>query len=136
MNDLNWSHKDEWGMRGKDFLIVVSRHEEPLSEVFPELGIHRWCVYAYVYPAHPHFAAFDANGSMWQEATQDMPLHWCPSFFQAHYNGDGITSFQVGADYNHIGDAHYTHFSTKDQARSVFTDAVNLHAWLTERSAI
>ena len=41
-----------------------------------------------------------------------------------------ICSIQVGADYNHLWDAHYTYLATADEANSVFVDAEELFAWL------
>lgn len=130
----SWSHKDEWRTRGENFLVIVSRHEVELSKHMPELDINRWCVYAYIYPAHPLFSTFKVDGGMFQEATSEMPLHKGPTLFEVHRGPDGaVGSVQVGADYNHIYDDHYTYYLTKEQARSVFNDAEELCNWLTER---
>lgn len=129
MNIKNYRHKDEWKRQGRDFLIVVSRHSVDVAEYE---GPHRWCVYAYVYPKHPHFARFDGTEKMWQDAASALPLHGGPSFCRKHMNAAGeVTSYQVGADYNHLRDDQYTHFATAEEACSVFVDANNLFDWLT-----
>ena len=127
-----WRHKDEWRRDGTGCCVIVSRHEVPLYEPHAE-GPHRWCVYAYVYPAHPHFANFSGD-KMFQDAATMMPMHAYPSFLQWHRAEDGKpTSVQVGADYNHLHDDRYTHFVTADDAASVFSDADMLFDWLDER---
>lgn len=135
----NWRHKDMWSMDGKNFMVLVSRHSEPVREAsacFDSEGPHRWCVYAYVYPKHPHFAAFNGTEEMWQDAATQMPLHGGPSLCRKHLDGKTaeVTSYQVGADYHHLHDWQYTEYATQDDARSVFADAEELHAWLTERA--
>lgn len=80
---MDWDHKDLWRKRGADFLVEVSRHSEPVREesgCFDAEGPHRWCVYAYVYPKHPHFANFDGTDRMSQDAASALPLHGGPSF--------------------------------------------------------
>lgn len=135
MGDFDlWSHKDEWKAAGSSFCVVVSRHGvKPIDETE---GANRWCVYAYIYPKHPHFKAFDGR-DMWQEAATIMPLHSGPSFLRYHLDEDGeVTSVQVGADYNHYGDDRYTHMAARDDAIGVFHDAEALFKWLADRAAI
>jgi hypothetical protein len=122
-----WDHKDAWRRFGKDFMVEITRHSvaRPESSPFDD-GPHRWCVYAYIYPKHPHFAAFSGR-DMWQDAAVALPLHGGPSLLRWHYNDNGEpTSVQVGADYNHLHDNHYTHFATAEDAYSVFLDADEL----------
>jgi hypothetical protein len=123
-----WTHKDEWKRQGDTFCIVISRHEgTPID--FTE-GIHRWAIYAYIYPKHPLFKEFDGE-KMFQHATSILPLHWGCSFLRVHNNGKEITSYQVGCDYHHLHDSHYTHYRTKDDASEVFFDADELFDFLT-----
>ena len=130
----NWTHKDEWKMTGKDFIVQVSRHSATPSEYDLSEGVNRWAVYAYIYPRHPHFASFTGD-DMNQDAACMMPLHCGPSFFRRHIGDDGKTcSVQVGADYHHLYDSRFTHHATKEDAGEVFGDAENLHVWLSERS--
>jgi hypothetical protein len=134
----NWQHKDIWSMGGQNFMVQVSRHYEPVREAsacFDSDGPHRWCVYVYIYPKHPLFAAFDGTEKMWQDAATQMPLHGGPSLCRMHFNTKGeITSYQVGADYHHLHDWHFTQHATQSDAAEVFSDADQLHAWLTERA--
>lgn len=124
-----WRHKDLWTVRGRDFAVEVSRHTESPDE---DRGEHRWAVYVYVYPAHPYFAAFDGD-SMWQDAATALPLHSYPSFLRWHRNDAGEpTSVQVGADYNHLYDTHFTHYATREDAAAVFADAKRLWAFMEE----
>jgi len=132
---MDWKHKDMWSIRGKDFMVQVSRHAEPSREessgCFDAEGPHRWCVYAYIYPKHPHFAAFKGN-DLWQEATGVLPLHAGCSFLTYHRRDSGdVTSVQVGCDYNHLHDNEYTQHATKEEAWEVFVDAEQLVARLT-----
>ena len=126
-----WDHKDHWRLRGKDFMVEVTRHGTTADPYF-ERGAHRWAVYAYIYPSHPHFSAFDGP-AMWQPAASILPLHGGPSFLRAHVDADGkVTSYQVGADYDHLHDEHFTFYATKEDAREVFSDAEELHEWLSK----
>ena len=131
-----WRHKDVWSMDGKDFMVQVSRHSVTLIDpgcCYDSEGPHRWCIYAYIYPKHPHFAAFDGTETMWQDAAAMLPLHGGPSLCHKHLNAAGeVASYQVGADYNHLHDWRFTQQATKEDAREVFSDAKQLHAWLTE----
>jgi hypothetical protein len=129
-----WDHKDLWRKHGKDFLIEVSRHNASPSSIDMEAGPHRWCVYAYIYPKHPHFANF--NGPrMWQDATRDLPLHGGASLLDYPMYEGKVTSAKVGADYNHLGDTEFTHMATKEDAAEIFVDAECLFAWLQKRAA-
>jgi hypothetical protein len=127
-----YRHKDVWTRRGTGFAIEVSRHEG--TPIIADEGPHRWAVYAYVYPEHPHFAAF-AGEEMFQPATQALPLHAYPSFFRVHRDNDGeVCSYQVGADYHHLHDEHYTRMATREDAGVVFRDADELWEWMSQRA--
>lgn len=133
-----WSRKDLWSRRGDGFCVEVSRHSVPLSNISPELGEHRWCVYAYLSPDHPHFAKFDGTGSFFQEACAELPLHGGPisnaSYLRYHYDADGKTTcIQVGADYGHLHDGRFSHL-TPEQASAVLFDGDRLFRWLTEKA--
>lgn len=131
----NWRHKDEWRRDGKDFIVVVSRHYSEPSLFNHGEGVNRWAVYAYIYPAHPHFEKFRGN-DLFQIATSCLPLHAGPSTLKYHNKADGtMTSVQVGADYHHLYDDHYTHYATRDEARSVFIDAERLFDVLSAMNA-
>lgn len=124
-----WRHKDEWRRSGKDFAVMVSRHSESDSceptGCFDSEGPNRWCVYAFIYPKHPHFVNF--NGlNMWQDATS-LGFHGGCSFLKYHHDNNGnIVSIQCGCDYNHLGDWEYTRHATPDEAYEVLRDAENI----------
>jgi hypothetical protein len=130
----NWPIRHEWKRRGKGFLVMVSRHSGVHDE---DIGPYRWCVYAYLYPNHPHFAEFDGD-RIWQPAALAMPFHFGATLVSYHYSAkDGnysVTSVQVGADYNHLHDGRFTHMETPDDARQVFSDAEELFSWLQSKS--
>ena len=129
----NWRHKDEWRREGSGFQIVVSRHGVPVDDITDQ-GPHRWAIYAYIYPKHPHFDAFDGT-DFWQDATQVMPLHCGCTFLRNHVDEKLVTtSIQVGCDYNHLHDDDYTFYETPEDAWTVFHDADALFAWLESRS--
>lgn len=72
---------------------------------------------------------------MYQDAATELPLHAGPSFLQCHTDGNGVTtSVQVGADYNHLHDDHFTHYATAEDAMSVFLDADDLAKFLAAES--
>ena len=130
--DTDFQHKDEWRRFGKNFLVTVTRHFDDPSPTRPYEGPHRWAVYAYIYPSHPHFAKF-VGDDFWQPAAQVLPMHYCVSFLRRHYNAEGATtSIQVGADYHHLHDGHFTGYATREDAGEVFHDATVLFEKLTE----
>lgn len=128
-----WDRKEEWHKRGNNFLIVIHRHEVKLLD--PYEGPHRWAVYAYIYPKHPHFAAFKGP-DMWQDATS-LGFHGGCSFLRYH-RGDAeeVMSVQCGADYHHLHDDRFTDMATPDEAHEVFSDAEELFEKLTRMGAV
>lgn len=129
-----WRRKELWSRKTATFCVEVSRHdEEPLSAISPELGPHRWCVYAYLYPAHPRFQKFDGTNSFFQSACSELPLHGVitgASYLQYHYAGGGQTvCIQVGADYNHLRDERFSH-TEPENSGEVFDDAERLFSYL------
>lgn len=120
-----WKKKELWHRRGEGFCVEVSHHKSDVR-IDDSEGPNRWCVYAYIYPKHPHFKNFEGD-SMWQDAASTLPLHGGPSFLRDHFDAQGnITSIQVGSDYHHLHDESYTHMDTEEDARSVFCDADEL----------
>jgi len=128
--NMEWKHKDLWISRHKDFVVEVSRHVVQIHEEL-DLGPNRWCVYVYVYPTHPLSGSIDLSGGVWQDALANLPLHGGCSFFRVHQQFKGeATCVQIGCDYNHYRDDHYTHMATKEEASSVFQDAEELFVWM------
>ncbi len=128
VNMEDWKHKDLWSRRSDYFCVEVSRHTSHSD--FIERGENRWCVYAYIYPTHPHFKNFSGS-DMWQEASTVLPLHGGPSMLRWHKDVAGhVTSIQVGADYDHDGDEWFADCATADDASTVFWDADELFKWL------
>lgn len=126
----DWKWKELWRKRGKGFCVEVSHHTITYPPLYKHGGRNRWCVYAYIYPAHSHFAAFDGD-ELWQQATKVLPLHGGASLLRRHQDKSGkLTSVQVGADYNHDGDEEYTHCDEAEAASKVFWDADELVTWL------
>lgn len=127
-----WKRKEVWHKYGDGFCVEVSHHTSlPISK---EEGPHRWCVYAYIYPTHPHFEKFEGD-KIYQDAATALPLHGGASLLHWHQDGKGkITSVQVGGDYNHDGDAKYTHCEDSADAYPVFRDAEELVTWLSGAS--
>ncbi len=130
---MGWQHKDEWKHVGNSYAVVVSRHTTETDHRLE--GPHRWAVYAYIYPAHPHFAKFNGP-DFHQPATDCMPGHSYVSYLRTHRNDNGdACSIQVGWDYNHLHDTEFTHCADKGSASAVFRDAEELVQWLEERQA-
>lgn len=137
----DWRHKDEWTKRGENFLVKVSRHSDDGFDIhdgeFVKTGRveHKWCLYAYIFPKHPHFSKFEGD-SMWQDASAFYDWHCGCSYLEYHrdYKGE-ILSVQVGCDYNHLHDDHFLDMATKESARSVFGDADELFETLTRIGA-
>ena len=128
---MNWNHKDEWSVRGTDFLVQVTRHAvKPIKGFSVGEGENRWCVYAYIYPKHPKFSEFTEE-AIYQPATENIPFHGGCSLCRLHANSSGErTSVQVGADYNHLHDEEFTCLSTPKEAWEVFHDAEKLFGYL------
>lgn len=122
--------KNIWTKIGKNFLIEISRHSVDLP--YGTTGVHRWCIYAYIYPSHSLFTKFDLNSeNSHQDVVYDFPLHGGCTYFRYHYNSShNVTSVQIGCDYNHLGDDHLTHYSTEEDALEVFLDAMDLFEFL------
>ena len=117
----NWEHKEEWTKAGENCLVKVLRHEQPIIDGFGGRGGNIWCVYAYIYPEHPLFSRLSST------EPSGLPLHKGETFFKIHHGEDGVvTSVQIGADYNHLGDERFTHMHLKDDAIEVFADAITL----------
>ncbi len=113
---------------------ILHRRGLSLHRAGPESyddGRHRWNVYAYVYPNHPHFKNF-SGPAMWQDAATAMPFHAGPSFLRWFYDDDGKpVSVKVGSDYHHLGDDGYSFVKTEAEAFGIFDDAAQLFDWLT-----
>ncbi len=132
-----FQHKDEWRVNGSNFCIVISKHEvtpSPDEELFRHEGIYRWAVYAYIYPKHPRFALFSGK-SIFQDGCS-LPLHGGCSYIQSHELDGKITSWQVGADYHHDGDSHFTELGTLDRVTTVVYDAERLYDFLQKEDGI
>ena len=128
---------EDWKRGSNGFLVVVNHHTSSINaELACGEGPHRWCVYAYIYQNHPHFEAFDGTEAMWQDAATILPMHGGPSLLRVHtkYPDHAITSYQVGADYNHLHDDEYTHMANEIEAASVFRDADELFEWLSAKA--
>jgi len=125
----NWKHKDLWSKRSKNFTVEISRHTKQVE--YPE-GPNCWCVYAYIFPKHPHYAEF-VNDHMFQDAAAMMPMHGGPSLLQWLWNGEKKIGVKVGCDYQHLHDDHFQHYAKEDDAYEVFHDAEDLFQWLAAR---
>lgn len=125
---LNWKPRHTWTDHADTFAVEVSRHT---SNSFLDEGPNRWCIYVYIYPKHPLFAQIDLNGGIWQNLPEDLHLHGgCTSFTVYKSYGGEITSVKIGCDYSHYGDDHYMRMGTKEEAKSVFSDAEELFNWM------
>lgn len=136
----NWDHKSEWRKRGNNFMVTISRHDVKPSELRDaDEGLHRWAVYAYIYPKHRLFDSFIPDGEMWQAATSALPLHAAPSLFITHRAGDNkdeVSAFQIGADYSHLYDDEYYRMDDSTFPNSVTHDAEQLFMHLQEASDV
>lgn len=133
-----WIHKDEWRLNGEQFTITVCRHTSPSIPSLPSLpslqsneGVHRWTVYAYIYPKHWYFDKFNKSSIIFDDVCTNLPLHGGPTFLEFHRGLDAVNSVQVGCDYNHYDDEYYTHLATFEDAKSIFNDAQELFNWLS-----
>lgn len=129
-----WRRSEEWQRDGDGFRVVV-KHTKNSPGPFSDRGPHYWYMYAYIYLWHPLFSTFtgpDIN----QPATRALPLHGGPTYFQRHCPPGGTsTAVQIGADYRHDGDNHFTFASTPTQASEVFDDADALFDYLLAAAA-
>lgn len=137
MTSKEWRHKDEWTKRGEHFLVKISRHSDQQYAIvngeFKFMGNveHKWCLYAYLFPKHPHFSKFEGT-SMWQDASNFFDWHSGCTYLEYHRDNDSkVVSIQVGCDYNHLHDYRYLNMATAEDARAVFNDADDLFKTLT-----
>src|ERR1700749_75877 len=130
-----WGRRDSWRKHGKDFMVEVYHYTETPREETSWYGEgegpHRWNVYAYIYPKHPHFAAFKRDEGMWQEAGATLGFHGGVSLLEYPQYDDKVTCVKVGCDYNHLHDAPYTRMENREQASEIFDDADTLFERLT-----
>lgn len=118
--DSSWDRSENWRKRRQAFAVEV-KHWQTIETSF--FGRHRWAIYAYLYKTHPRFGRFEGD-SLWQPATDDLPLHGGCTYL--HYHGSKraeVDCVEVGADYMHLGDEHFTEFSTSEEAGQVFREA-------------
>ena len=121
---INWRHKDEWITDGTGFAVSVCRNE---GYPFSDRGPNVWTVYAYLYSSHPLTKTFDDTDDISQDAADKMDFHCGCTCLRRYFKPNGeLASIQVGCDYNHLYDGHYTHMGSKDEAASVFADAEHL----------
>ena len=124
-----------WQRRYDQFSIEVVRQTQPrkMDVRHDHRGPYLWTLYAYIYPPHPHFAAFSGN-EHWQPATDDMPLHGGCTFVEYYWKqgktGLVVTAVQVGCDYNHPHDEVHTRDA---EGFAPFRDAKRLAIWLLEQ---
>lgn len=122
---------EHWVRRGRTFAVEV-RHHICTLELH---GIHRWCVYVFLYPTHAKFReAMEPEFAVC--SLPNAPLHRGATFRRTHLNEDGtdIVSVEVGADYNHLHDERFTWMATPEDAREVFADADALFDWAEANS--
>ena len=129
-----WVHKDIWRKYGNKFLIEVSRHDQELSEIDRAFGRgpNLWTIYAYIYPGHPRFSAFEGS-DMWQPAASALPMHGGPSFMHVHESKGVITSYQVGCDYRHLHDDYFSTMGA-DEVGRFMDDADEIFEYLSAKA--
>jgi hypothetical protein len=133
MNRLNdYTHKEIWSRRGKDFLIEVVRWETLTEEKYKKIkeegyafnGRFVWNIYCYLYPKHKKFNLPE------NEEYGECPInsfHYGCTYVNWHRKADGtITSKQYGNDYNHYGDECFTYIEKPEDAYTIFNDADEL----------
>ena len=134
-----FDYKEEWRLRGPDFSVKISRHNVAPDDY---RGRNRWAVYAYIYPHHRLFNQISEDSSIYD--VPELPLHGGCTFFAVHRAGgarakqpgavvgpNGITSYEIGCDYDHLGDERFTFMRTAEDAAAVFADARDLYKALT-----
>jgi hypothetical protein len=122
--------------REKHYMIEVYHwYSEPYKDWNDGDGGNKWNVYCYIYPEHPLFKKIKANGGMWQDALNVLPLHCGVTYFEPNYKKEGrklvITSYKIGCDYNHLYDDEFTHMTIKDVNRIKY-DAKRLYEYLED----
>lgn len=118
-----WSAKESWQKRGTNFLVEVYHYWEGIHDFAPGDGGHRWNVYAYIYPDHPHFAKFEGL-SLYQDAAKVLHLHLGATHISMPFYEGKQTCVKVGSDYNHLHD-DFT-FVDSGGDHPVFQDAQEL----------
>lgn len=134
-----YTHKETWSRRGKDFLIEVVRWETMTEEIYKKLqkdiglnnGRYVWNIYCYIYSKHKLFDAI--LGEEYEDCP--VPFHGGCTLSQWNRKQDGtVTSKQYGCDYNHYQDEHFTFIEKPEEAYEVFNDAEEIFNELSERN--
>lgn len=135
----------EWRMESpcSTFCVFVARHRKSNG--------NGWCVYAYVRKGHRLFDALNVGHFNYFDidVISSMPLHGGCTFFEpvlhttdssdwmsVKFKQGDIYAFKIGCDYSHYGDDHYSELETKEDAWSIFSDAVELFKHLSNNSSI
>lgn len=130
-----WNEIREWSKAGKACAVKVKRSDNVLHG--HGSGPWQWCIYLYLYPAHPAFPLVDQAGSMSQDLFDELPLHGGCTYFRTHLYGpaevpwkhEGTASVEIGCDYSHLHDDDYTR---DEDGAAVFADAEALLAFASD----
>lgn len=121
-----WAKKQEWWLRGKDYLVTVYHSKGDANE-------NLWRVYCYIYPKHSRYESLKDLDKLFDDRLHSFPLHSGCSFIRKHFDNDGKqTSIQIGCDYNHLYDSYYLTMETEHEASIIFNDAEQLFEFLKE----
>lgn len=125
-----WSHRDSWIKRADSFAVEVRRWTDmrylgyDCGEQVSRL-VNVWNVYAYIYPAHPHFKNLSLLLKECRAAANILPLHGGVTYYK--FTNDCVT---IGSDYNHYGDEYHRYSSRREDATEQFDDAEELFQFL------
>lgn len=129
-----WAKSERWKRHGKNFTVEVVHWTSPRPEWDQYRGENCWNVYAYIFPKHPMFKAFNETDDIFQDAASSLHLHAGASWCKSKCDRSGaVYCIEVGSDYSHHGDDHFGHMETREDAYEVFRDAVELFEQLEGR---
>lgn len=134
---ITWNPKEVWSFTDrKTFRVEVQHWVDDWKSSYGDRGPNHWNVYIYIYEGHPHFAGFNPDMDSGNAACNAYDFHGGATYFSPHYKPDkSIASYQIGCDYSHLHDDHFSHITTKDHARRVFLDAENLVRYMQSTKA-
>lgn len=135
MNKADWKQSTHWLRRGDGFSVEIKHSVDTVRD--DGKGPNRWCVYAYIYPGHPRLTLYDpGTHTLFQPISRLLGLHGGASYFVANHDHKGLTSVQIGSDYNHLYDFEFTIRGADEMPWDVANDADKLFGFLQRESQV
>jgi hypothetical protein len=131
IKELNkFQQSEAWLIRGNAFAIEVKHWS--FKDPFRNSGNRNmWNVYVYIYESHPKFNDFNEENIC---GGSSIDFHGgCTYCEWLRDDGGKVKTKKYGCDYAHYMDDEYANMETKEDAISVFIDALEIFNKFEER---